>query len=189
MITNDPKNQPNRINISWPEFDDAVQDVTDKIVHVRNRHQFTNDMILGITSGGLPLMTGVINRLKHKFNYTIDNLQIATTSAYRPCVKSLAQQFNDHIDTGNQQSRLWIFEDIIDTGSTITNLISRLTNVGKLNIQVSNIYCCTIVNRMPGNLVHTEWGVNLGDVSVIASQHLPFDPSTFVLFPWDNYDK
>lgn len=192
MTTNDPHNQPNRQTITWPEFDDAVQDVTDKICQQRNRNQLTNDMLIGIQMGGLPLMTAVVNRLKDKYNYKIDNMQLATTSAYRPCVKALAEQFNNHIDTGNNQSRIWLFEDITDTGSTIDNLISRLITVGKCNIDPSRITVVTIVDRTQhGYIINNPLGltdyqsVSKYFASIIAGFKLPFDSATFIQFPWE----
>lgn len=190
MTTNDPHNQPLRHRISWPEFDDAVQDITDRIRVNRSRNQMTNDMLIGITCGGLPLMTGVVNRLKNKFNYRLDNLQIATTSAYRPCVKALADQFNNHINTGNGQSRLWLFEDIVDTGNTITNLVSRLLTIGKMDIRPEDIYVCSIVSRIPSNLHYVSSSNAFGiqaqtDITIVAGQQLSFDPNTFIVFPWE----
>ncbi len=177
MTTNDPDNQPNRHHIHWNDFDDAVQDVTDAIRKQRTRNQLTNDMLIGIQMGGLPLMSAVVNRLKDKYGYKIDNLQIATTSAYRPCIKALAQQFNDHIDTGNIKSRIWLFEDIVDTGATIKNLISRLIIKGNANISSKMITTCCVVSRVPSTTGN--------DLNIIAGQRLPFDPQTFITFPWE----
>lgn len=187
MTTNDPNHQPGRHHILWNDFDDAVQDTTDQIVASRSLNQITNDMFIGIQMGGLPLMTAVINRLKDKYHYKIDNLQIATTSAYRPCVKALSDQFNNHIDTGNGQSRIWLFEDIVDTGNTIGNLVSRLITIGRCNIQWQNITVVAIVDRTPAHTIFSiETNANaLAKCPIIAGQTLKFDSNTFITFPWE----
>lgn len=181
MITNDPANQPKRQYISWSQFEIAAQAVAAKLAAQRSRNQITNDLLVGITMGGLPLFTAVVNLLKDRHRYILDNLQITTTSAYRPDITALAQHFNRHIDTGNGQSHIWLFEDIVDSGATIRNLISRLTRIGYCNILPSAITACCVVNRKPDN------DANPDQWKVISGYTEQYDPNKYIVFPWE-YD-
>lgn len=176
MLTNNPSQQPNRHTITWNDFNIAVGDIVDQIIHSRAPQQIVNDLFVGVPAGGLPLMTAVTSQLRilHKFpiipakQFMLLSPEIGYNDRQR--IFERYRTINAHPNPC--VGKIWLFEDIIDTGSTINELIAALTvDVGPASLLPSDIEVCTLVNRTQVRYYQAFW--------------LPFDPSVFIEFPWD----
>ncbi len=176
MLTNNPSQQPNRIKITWDQFDAGVRKVASTIFAKRTSADISNDLFVGIPAGGLPLMTAVTSRLRILYNYPIvpakQFMLLSPEIGYndRQHIFERYRTINAH--PSPCLGKIWLFEDIVDTGSTINDLIAALTvYVGPASLLKSDIEVCTLVNRT--------------EKTYCQAFELPFDPSVFIEFPWD----
>lgn len=135
--------------ISWEEFQTLAKGLVKKIE--KNYYDWSKYGILGISRGGLPLLTFVANQLGVHDVYTA---KVQATNSDKAGDLSKETQVL-HADLGDKQ-RFIVLDDVISTGKSISRLFTYML---KRNCNLEKAFCLygdEDVERQTGVEIETE---------------------------------
>lgn len=137
------------IKIGWLKFSELARGIARKIK--RRKYNWDKYGLLGISRGGLPLLTFVANYLELQDVYTV---QISATNSDKAGDKRDEPQIM-HYDLGKKENFI-VLDDVVSTGKSISRLYSYMLG---LNRNLERVYCMfgdRDIERQTGVDIETE---------------------------------